>query len=191
MKFSRYHLLGIASALSIPALVVALDLPHVFQAGDVISAAEVNANFEALRAEVTTLREKVDDLESAQRFGGPAVDLPNVTFTEPYVLYEVEADGFVTFYPKGTGLNDLQYALFVGDARKNNVGTTCEGAACDIATRHYGASGAIYPVKKGSFVAIQLTSAGATTGTLGVRWLPASAADDTKPTFVAKSATNN
>ena len=39
---------GIIGALGLPSLAVALDVPHVFKEGDVVSAAQMNANFQAL-----------------------------------------------------------------------------------------------------------------------------------------------
>jgi hypothetical protein len=60
-------MLGVAGALALPALAVAaVELPHLFVAGDVISAAEMNANFKALTDELEALRGEVDALKEAQ-----------------------------------------------------------------------------------------------------------------------------
>ena len=50
----RIHsVLGIMSAVCIPvATVAALEIPNTFEAGDPVSASSMNANFDAVKAEV-------------------------------------------------------------------------------------------------------------------------------------------
>jgi len=62
MKSNRWsRISGAALALCVPALAVAaVELPHVFKAGDKLSAAEMNENFEALRAKVAELEQRLD-----------------------------------------------------------------------------------------------------------------------------------
>ncbi|MES1186201.1 MAG: hypothetical protein ABUL60_20475 [Myxococcales bacterium] len=53
--------MGTVLAVCVPALAVAaIELPHVFKAGDRVSANEMNENFEALRAKVVELEERLD-----------------------------------------------------------------------------------------------------------------------------------
>ena len=55
MKLINY--LSVGAALCIPALAIAaLDLPFTFAEGDTLSAAEMNAKFQALADEVETLK---------------------------------------------------------------------------------------------------------------------------------------
>ena len=66
----RIHsVLGIMSAVCIPvATVAALEIPNTFEAGDPVSASSMNANFDAVKAEVealqTTVQELKDELSS-------------------------------------------------------------------------------------------------------------------------------
>lgn len=66
--FQKYRVQGIVLGLLMPSLVVAaLELPHTFKSGEVISASEMNENFEALR-------EKIEALEEAKQ-GARALEL--------------------------------------------------------------------------------------------------------------------
>jgi len=65
IKIMRW--LGVGGALLVPALAVAaLNIPNTFAAGDPVSAAEMNANFDAVKA-------KVEELEALQ---GTSVQAP-------------------------------------------------------------------------------------------------------------------
>ncbi|MET0790167.1 MAG: type VI secretion system tube protein Hcp [Polyangiaceae bacterium] len=56
MIAKKWRILGVLGALCVPALVsAALSLPFSFKAGDPIKASQVNANFEALRAQLDAL----------------------------------------------------------------------------------------------------------------------------------------
>lgn len=62
--FQKYRVQGIALGLLMPSLVVAaLELPHTFKSGEVISASEMNENFEALREKIEALEESQKELE--------------------------------------------------------------------------------------------------------------------------------
>jgi cell division protein FtsB len=78
--FQKYRVQGIVLGLLMPSLVVAaLELPHTFKSGEVISASEMNENFEALREKIEALEASQKELEeevAALRANAPAaVDL--------------------------------------------------------------------------------------------------------------------
>lgn len=78
--FQKYRVQGIVLGLLMPSLVVAaLELPHTFKSGEVISASEMNENFEALREKIEALEESQKELEeevTALRAAGPrAIEL--------------------------------------------------------------------------------------------------------------------
>ena len=55
LKFSGF--IGVGFALALPALAVAaLQIPHTFQGGDVISAEQMNENFAAIKTAQPTPR---------------------------------------------------------------------------------------------------------------------------------------
>ncbi len=60
-----YRYLGIAGALLVPTFAVAAtQIPYVFQAGDPVSATEMNANFSTLDGAVNNLEEHLSDLQA-------------------------------------------------------------------------------------------------------------------------------
>src|SRR5262245_56806458 len=74
MKYPKlYYYLGIVGALGVPALAVAaVNIPHVFHAGDEVSSSGMNENFStladavnALEAQLATLEADLDDARSA------------------------------------------------------------------------------------------------------------------------------
>ncbi len=78
--FQKYRIQGIFLGLLMPSLVVAaLELPHTFKSGEVISASAMNENFEALREKIEALEESQKELEeevAALRENAPAaIDL--------------------------------------------------------------------------------------------------------------------
>lgn len=65
--WKKQKALGILLALAAPSLAVAaFELPHVFEAGNVISASEMNANFDALATEIAELKEEIEFLSTNQ-----------------------------------------------------------------------------------------------------------------------------
>ena len=67
--------LGLAAALIVPTLAVAaLNIPHIFESGEVISSSEVNANFEAVGDETDTLEARLANLEARAEFTGPVFE---------------------------------------------------------------------------------------------------------------------
>lgn len=70
--FQKYRIQGIFLGLLMPSLVVAaLELPHTFKSGEVISASAMNENFEALREKIEALEGEVEAL----RASAPAMEL--------------------------------------------------------------------------------------------------------------------
>jgi hypothetical protein len=60
------RVLGILGALLVPALAVAaFNLPHAFQSGEVLTAANLNNNFNAVKTELEALQARVTMLENA------------------------------------------------------------------------------------------------------------------------------
>ncbi len=63
---TRIHTpLGIAGALLVPAAAIALTTPNIFSDGDVLTASDLNENFQAMEAEINSLRADVTALQSA------------------------------------------------------------------------------------------------------------------------------
>ncbi|OQX67164.1 MAG: hypothetical protein B6A08_16640 [Sorangiineae bacterium NIC37A_2] len=91
--FQKYRVQGIVLGLLMPSLVVAaLELPHTFKSGEVISASEMNENFEALREKIEALEASQKELEeevAALRANAPAaVDL-SLTKTAEEAIFEL------------------------------------------------------------------------------------------------------
>lgn len=60
-----YRYLGVVGALLVPALAVAaFNLPHGFMAGEVLTAANLNNNFNAVKQELESLQSRVTTLEN-------------------------------------------------------------------------------------------------------------------------------
>jgi outer membrane murein-binding lipoprotein Lpp len=59
-----YRYAGIVGALCVPAVAAALTIPHDFVNGEVLTAQQLNDNFDAISVAVDTLEERVDKLES-------------------------------------------------------------------------------------------------------------------------------
>jgi hypothetical protein len=134
---------GTVMAVCVPALAVAaVELPHVFHAGDKVSAGEMNENFEALRAKVAELEQRLDAEKShvASQEIVPFV-IPDADFaTVPYKDTRTDPLGeYVdnTFTPKEAGdylvcaslVPDLsnealvfELDLFVNDDRSSVLG---------------------------------------------------------------------
>jgi hypothetical protein len=55
---------GALGAVFVPSAVLALTIPHEFQAGDPIVSADVNANFSAIATAVNDIEDRVDDVEA-------------------------------------------------------------------------------------------------------------------------------
>jgi hypothetical protein len=99
---------------------LALDVPNTFVSGDVISAAEMNANFAAVEAAVTALEAQVAAAEAAQ---------PVVAHTKVDGLVEVETTDMadvavVTLDAPATGVVLVQatgQAAFDGLAAQNGI----------------------------------------------------------------------
>ena len=66
MNQVRYVLLMITLVALVGVSALALDVPNPFVSGDVISAAEMNANFAAVEAAVTALEAQVAEAQAAQ-----------------------------------------------------------------------------------------------------------------------------
>lgn len=66
MNQVRYVLLMITLIALVGVSALALDVPNTFVSGDVISAAEMNANFAAVEAAVTALETQVAEAQAAQ-----------------------------------------------------------------------------------------------------------------------------
>ena len=78
---------GTVLAVCVPALAVAaIQLPHVFKSGDKVSAGEMNENFEALRAKVEELEQRLDAEQSYVAYGEVSpFEIPDAGFaTVPY-----------------------------------------------------------------------------------------------------------
>jgi len=59
------RIMGILAALLVPALAVAaFNLPHAFSSGEVLTAANLNSNFNAIKAELESLQARVTTLEN-------------------------------------------------------------------------------------------------------------------------------
>jgi hypothetical protein len=70
-----YPYFGVAGAIAVPALAIAaVEIPNVFQAGDAVSASQMNANFQSIAAPVEALQAQVAtlqaDLAEAQSVAG-------------------------------------------------------------------------------------------------------------------------
>lgn len=64
----RHHVVAIAAVaacLAVATPAAAVDVPHVFEDGTVVSAAEMNANFAALVTELSAALERIEALEAA------------------------------------------------------------------------------------------------------------------------------
>ena len=92
----RTRLLIFAALLLTPALLVAV--PYTFSSGQVISAAQINANFAALESELTALSSAATDRSNLIRIsiqvpGPPNSSMPVITVpasaTRPYLLRQV------------------------------------------------------------------------------------------------------
>jgi hypothetical protein len=110
----RYVLLVVTLMVLVGVSALALDVPHAFVAGELVSAAEMNANFAAvaaavtaLEAEVATLRTQRPVVAHASVAGlvfvtgqtGVAMDLVSVQITVPATGYVVvEAAGQIAYW---------------------------------------------------------------------------------------------
>jgi hypothetical protein len=128
--------------------VAALTLPNTFQAGALLSAADLNENFSAvgdelaaqaaligglqqtvteLSAQVTTLQGQVTAMQV-----GELVDLTpgttnDVNVATPTRVWLAEAGGVVVAIPNGGSHTSGDYNMFIGDPEE---GDGCPGTAC-------------------------------------------------------------
>lgn len=114
MNQLRYVLFVVTLMVLVGVSVRALDVPNVFVPGEIVSAAEMNANFAAvaavataLEAEVATLRTERPVLAHASVSGlvyvtgqtGVAMDLVSVQVTAPATGYVVvETAGYIAYW---------------------------------------------------------------------------------------------
>jgi hypothetical protein len=100
---------GIALAVCVPALAVAaVELPHVFKAGEKVSAAEMNENFEALQAKLQELEQRLDAEKTHVAYDTLSpFDIPNDGFAAlAYNVKRTDALGEYVggkFTPKAAG----------------------------------------------------------------------------------------
>lgn len=101
----KWRVLGVVGALCVPALVTAaLSVPYSFKAGDPIKASQVNANFEALRAQLDALS---SGTPPRQVVG--TLTLPGVISAGPIRGFSVAVD--VPFVAGGSGQGTGKPAL--------------------------------------------------------------------------------
>lgn len=118
---------GTVLAICVPALAVAaIQLPHVFKAGDKVSAGEMNENFEALRAKVAELEQRLDKETSHVSYGNiTPFQIPDATFAVvPYKTKRADSLGEYVgnkFGPKEAGAY-LVCASLVPDASNQVLG---------------------------------------------------------------------
>lgn len=114
MNQIRYVLLAITIIALVGVSALALSIPNTFAPGEVISAAEMNANFAAVEAAVTALEAAVAVLEASQPVvahaavtgfvwltgvSGDAIDLVTVDLTAPAAgVVVVEVGGQITYW---------------------------------------------------------------------------------------------
>ena len=92
MNQLRYVLLAVTLIALVGVSALALDVPNTFVSGDVISAADMNANFAAVEAAVTALETQVAEAQAAQ----PLVAHGRAATSNVAVTSTVEAEDIVT-----------------------------------------------------------------------------------------------
>jgi hypothetical protein len=129
-RFPYRPLFFLAALLALGIFAAAVTIPNVFSAGEIIRAEEVNANFQALKAEVEAAQARIASLEanrvvasaSNASFGtlstGPStsVNVESVEITLPSDgVVVVQATGWLNLFPGTGGVGDFFFGILDTD----------------------------------------------------------------------------
>lgn len=168
-----YHLLGLGAALLVPALAVGLPSQLTeFTAGTVISADDMNANFQAIAADLEDLRTRVAELEAKNELGA-RVELLAVDESNPGAIFEAHSDGMVTATPGGSGYGDITLIGRAGDGQSvdDPWAITCSSESCGHRMRGRDGDGIGFLVQAGQLFSVEASNA-AGTATATIYWQP-------------------
>lgn len=162
--------MGVGLALLMPAVgVAALSLPNVFKAGAPVSAAEMNANFDAVSKSVTTLEAKKPGLPK----GMPQI----LTYDAPAFVFKTSATGTLYAKPGSTGFGTMGVQMTVGDMQDPVDATVvkCGGNSCSIAARSVGGNSTSLLVPADAYVSVQANYTEQVPAEVYLYWQPADA----------------
>lgn len=168
-----------ALALLVPGLAVAaLEIPHSFSEGSVVSAEEMNENFEALATEVNALALQVEQLSAR-----PTPKLGQTRLVESIPVgtspqFEALGDGFLNTRPGGPG--DIG-SIWTSVRLCTTVGET----NCNIGPRaRFHGQPLTFPVRAGEFVLIDVNG-GLEGDSVSIYWTPLTEEATSLPVRVA------
>ncbi len=171
MKFTKFNVLGVGLALALPTAAVAVTLPNTFNEGDVISATEMNANFNALSGAVDSLVERVDVLENNKPALPSTLSL-STTFAEPVITLQASESGMLYVRPGGTGYRALSTRIYVGDGQGSDGHASCGGGNCPYATRVHDGDSSSVLIPAGAYVTILVNFDTANEASAALFWQP-------------------